>query len=224
MPAMLFSMIHHDPLKSRPNAKNPCQKSIHSAPHHLSLRLYTVSLVPKLPKPSPLCLDAYLDGILPLGKVSRPLLRLQQGLLALVLAQASSDGTGLLWSEVEGEVFLVLVEQSELGSLVGVDDCENFGDRLSDIMAIEAVQLVIRISLSMELWMVPKSPARIEGSFTQGDTHILVSFDAEPPAIFCVRSWPSSVFNSPSCFARSVLLLDHRAPVLTFDVDCRIVD
>jgi len=113
MPAMLFSMIHHDPLKSRPTAKNPCQKSTHSAPHHLSLSL---------------------DGIFPLGKVSRPLLRLQQGLLALVLAQASSDGTGLLRSEVEGEVFLVLVEEAELCSLVGVDDCEDLGDGLSDIM------------------------------------------------------------------------------------------
>ena len=83
--------------------------------------------------------------------MSRPLLRLQQGLLALVLAQASSDGAGLLWSEVEGEIFLVLVEQTELGSLVGIDDCENLGDRLSDIMATEAVQLVIRISLMMDL-------------------------------------------------------------------------
>jgi hypothetical protein len=73
-------------------------------------------------------LDAYLDGILPLRKVSRSLLRLQQGLLTLVLAQASSDGTGLLWSEVEWEVFLVLVEEAELGSLVGVDDCEDLGD------------------------------------------------------------------------------------------------
>jgi hypothetical protein len=90
-------------------------------------------------------LNAYLDGILPLGKVSRSLLRLQQGLLALVLAQASSDGTGLLRSEVEGEVFLVLVEEAELCSLVGVDDCEDFGDGLSDIMAIEAQKLVIHI-------------------------------------------------------------------------------
>jgi hypothetical protein len=60
--------------------------------------------------------------------MSRSLLRLQQGLLALVLAQASSDGTGLLWSEVEGEVFLALVEEAELRSLIGVDDCEDLGD------------------------------------------------------------------------------------------------
>ena len=60
--------------------------------------------------------------------MSRPLLRLQQSLLALVLAQASSDGSGLLWSEVEGEVFLSLVEETELGALVGVDYCEDLGN------------------------------------------------------------------------------------------------
>jgi hypothetical protein len=60
--------------------------------------------------------------------VSRPLLGLQQGLLALVLAQASSDGAGLLWSEIEGEVFFTLVEEAKLRSLIGVDDCENLGD------------------------------------------------------------------------------------------------
>jgi hypothetical protein len=96
-------------------------------------------------------LNAYLDGIFPLGKVSRPLLRLQQGLLALVLAQASSDGTGLLRSEVEGEVFLVLVEEAELCSLVGVDDCEDLGNRLSDIMAIVVERLVIHTSLMLPL-------------------------------------------------------------------------
>jgi hypothetical protein len=51
MPAMLFSMIHHDPLKSRPpTAKNPCQKSNHSEPSHLSLRLPAVSLYSSLPQ------------------------------------------------------------------------------------------------------------------------------------------------------------------------------
>jgi len=71
---------------------------------------------------------AYLNGIFSLREVSRPLLRLQQSLLALVLAQASSDGSGLLWSEVEGEVFLSLVEETELGALVGVDYCEDLGN------------------------------------------------------------------------------------------------
>jgi len=83
--------------------------------------------------------------------VSRPLLRLQQGLLALVLAQASSDGTGLLRSEVEREVFLILVEEAELCSLVGVDDCENLGNRLSDIMAIRTDELVTHILVMFQL-------------------------------------------------------------------------
>lgn len=141
-----------------------------------------------------------------------------------MLAQASSDRTGLLGSEVEGEVFLVLVEEAELCSLVGVDDCEDLGNRLSDIMAIGADQSVIHISMMLELWIVcPSLVPQLRGSLAMGNTHIFVSFDAEPPAIFCVRSCPNSVFNSPSCFARSVLLLDQSWPVLTFDVDCRIV-
>jgi hypothetical protein len=45
-----------------------------------------------------------------------------------VLAQTSSDGAGLLWSEVEGEVFLVLVEEAELCSLIGVNDGKDLGD------------------------------------------------------------------------------------------------
>lgn len=60
--------------------------------------------------------------------MNSPLLRLLQGLLTLVLAQTSADGTGLLWSEVEGKVLLVLVEEAELGALVGVDDCEDLCD------------------------------------------------------------------------------------------------
>ena len=60
--------------------------------------------------------------------MSRPLLRLQQGLLALVLAQTSSDGAGLLWAKVEGSVLLVLVEEAELCSLIGVNDGKDLGD------------------------------------------------------------------------------------------------
>lgn len=67
--------------------------------------------------------------------MDRALLRLLQLLPALVLRQASSNGAGLLGSEVEREVLLALVEEAELRSLVGVDDCEDAGDRLSEIMA-----------------------------------------------------------------------------------------
>ena len=41
-----------------------------------------------------------------------------------------------------------------------------------------------------------------------GNTHILVSFAAEPPAIFCTRRPKSSVFSSVSCFDKSFLDLD----------------
>lgn len=72
--------------------------------------------------------SSYLNSKLPLGEVSLPLLRLQQLLSALVLGQTSPNGTGLLWSEVERLVLLALIEQAQLRSLVGVDDCEDSGD------------------------------------------------------------------------------------------------
>ena len=60
--------------------------------------------------------------------MNTPLLRLLQNLSTLGLAQASSNGTCLLWSEVEREVLLVLVEQTKLRALVGVNDCEDLCD------------------------------------------------------------------------------------------------
>lgn len=60
--------------------------------------------------------------------MSRPLLRLLQRLPTLMLTQTSSDSTSLLWSEVEGKMLLVLVEETELRPLVGVDDCKDLCD------------------------------------------------------------------------------------------------
>ena len=74
--------------------------------------------------------------------MGRPLLRLQQGLLTLVLAQSSADSSGLLWAEVEWEVLLALVEQAELRALVGVDDCEDLCDRFAEIVTVEMFMLV----------------------------------------------------------------------------------
>ncbi len=51
-------------------------------------------------------------------------------------------------------------------------------------------------------------------------TYILVSFEAAPPAIFCTRRVPSSVFNSSSCFLRSSLFLPQSWPILTLEDDC----
>lgn len=62
------------------------------------------------------------------------------GLLELAsginLGQTATDGTGLLWAEVKWHVLLVLVEQAELRALVGVDDGQDLGDGLADIVAV----------------------------------------------------------------------------------------
>jgi len=64
------------------------------------------------------------------------------GLLELagrvLLGQTATDGAGLLWAEVERDVLLVLVEEAELGALVGVDDGQNLGDGLADVVAVGA--------------------------------------------------------------------------------------
>ena len=62
------------------------------------------------------------------------------GLLELAgsinLGQTAADGAGLLWAEVKRHVLLVLVEQAELCALVGVDDGQDLGDGLADIVAV----------------------------------------------------------------------------------------
>ena len=79
---------------------------------------------------------SYLNGVLPLGKVDL-LLPLSLRLLGgLVLGHTAADGTGVLGSEVEREVLLVLVEQAELRALVDVDHGEDTSDGLADVLAI----------------------------------------------------------------------------------------
>jgi len=51
------------------------------------------------------------------------------------LAQPSSDGPGLLRSEVEREVLLLLVEQPELVALVGIDDGQDAGDGFAEVVS-----------------------------------------------------------------------------------------
>lgn len=101
---------------------------------------------------------AYLDSKLSLREMSCTLCDLLQLLAALVCGQASSDSTGLFWSEIEREVLLVLVEEAELRSLVGVNDCEDLGDGLSDIVAIDSFQLA---SSSCWLWDLSASAASL---------------------------------------------------------------
>lgn len=81
----------------------------------------------------------YLNGVLALREVNRTLLCLLQGHRTLGLAETSADGTGLFWAEIERHVLFVLVEEAELGALVGVNDCEDLGDRLADIVAAERI-------------------------------------------------------------------------------------
>ena len=64
------------------------------------------------------------------------LLRALSHNLGVLGAEASADGTSLLWSEVEGSVLLVLVEETELLALGCVDDGESAGDGLADVVAV----------------------------------------------------------------------------------------
>lgn len=57
------------------------------------------------------------------------------GLSALVLGKTATDLTGELGAEIERKVLLVLVEETQLSALVGVDDGENASDRLANLAA-----------------------------------------------------------------------------------------
>lgn len=105
----------------------------------------TISHVPCIHKTSIASIEfqdrSYLNGVLPLGEVDL-LLDLLLGLLGgLVLGESATQGTGVLGSEVEREERLVLVEQAELGTLVEVDDGENAGDRLANVVAVNLVSI-----------------------------------------------------------------------------------
>jgi hypothetical protein len=50
-------------------------------------------------------------------------------------------------------------------------------------------------------------------------SHILLSLVPEE-ATFWMRSWPSSVLSSPSCFVNSSLFLPHSWVALTLPDDC----
>ena len=74
-----------------------------------------------------------LDGKGPLGEVRLALLGLEQGAGSILLGQPPADGASLLRSQVQGQVLLVLVEETELGALLGVDDGQDAGNRLADV-------------------------------------------------------------------------------------------
>lgn len=55
---------------------------------------------------------------------------------SLELGETAADLTGELGAEVQRDVLLVLVEQTQLSALVGVDDGENASDRLANVGAV----------------------------------------------------------------------------------------
>jgi len=78
----------------------------------------------------------YLNSILPLRKMRRPLLLLLALNAGLVLRQAPPDRPRLLRAQVQRQVFLVLVEDAELRALVGVDDGEDASDGFAEVVAV----------------------------------------------------------------------------------------
>lgn len=78
----------------------------------------------------------HLDGEVALREVALLLGLLLSDKVLLVLGHSPADGASLLGAEVERQVLLALVEDAELGALVGVDDGEDAGDRLADVVAV----------------------------------------------------------------------------------------
>jgi len=81
---------------------------------------------------------SYLDGELPLREVSLALLSLLERSGGILGGKTATDGTGLLGPEVKGKVLLVLVEQTKLSALLGVDDGQDTGDRLAEVVTIKS--------------------------------------------------------------------------------------
>lgn len=96
----------------------------------------TPSIKEKKKKTPPDSNGTYLNGVLPLRESDLSLSLLLQDERSLVLGESPTDGAGLLCSEIKGEVLLALVEQAELSALVRVDDGENAGDGLAEVVAV----------------------------------------------------------------------------------------
>ncbi len=87
-----------------------------------------------------------LDGELALWEVDGTLGGLLELASRVLLGEAAADGAGLLWAEVQWHVLLVLVEQAELSTLIGVDDSQDLGDSLADIVAISRVSYAVPLT------------------------------------------------------------------------------
>ena len=100
---------------------------------------------------------AYLNGKLPLGEVGLALLGLLQLSRGVLGGQTATDGTGLLGAEVERDVLLGLVEETELRPLLGVDDREDTCDRLAEVVAANSRQSLIPLS---PMWLPVHDPGQ----------------------------------------------------------------
>lgn len=83
----------------------------------------------------------------------------------LLVGQSSPDSPGLLVSEVEGEVFRLLVELSEVLSLLLVDDGEDSGDGLSDAVAAGRS---VTVHLTRDMWAVNMESYGVSGHDVHG--------------------------------------------------------
>ena len=83
---------------------------------------------------------SYLNGKGPLREVLLALLGLLQLPRGIGLGETATDGARLLRSEIERQVLLVLIEEAELGALLGVDDGQDARDRLAEVVAVAVVR------------------------------------------------------------------------------------
>jgi len=80
--------------------------------------------------------SSYLNGELPLGEVDLALALLVGGTGGLVLGETAAELTGELGAEIKRSVLLALVEETQLGALVRVDDGHHASDRLANIATV----------------------------------------------------------------------------------------
>ena len=105
-------------------------------PSHPSQHCFVHHTQPVWPRNRSSISAAYLNSILPLGEVSQALLSLLKNPGGVLLRQPATQSAGQLGPEIERQVLLVLVEQAELSALLGVDDGQDTGDRLPEVVAI----------------------------------------------------------------------------------------
>jgi hypothetical protein len=80
---------------------------------------------------------SYLDSVLPLREVDILLPLFFSFQRGLMFTQTSADSPGLFGAEIERQIFLCLVDNSELLSLFRVEDGQGTSDRLADIVTVQ---------------------------------------------------------------------------------------